>query len=270
MSNRGVSKMMVSIIMPMYNSASTLADSVASVIAQDYSSWELIIIDDHSSDDSLAIANTFADSDPRIIVLMTERNGGSGRARNKGIFRAKGELIAFLDSDDLWLRQKLDLQVRMFSDKKVNFVCSAYQRFNSVTLKTENVGVPEVLTFNDLITTNYIGCLTVVLRREAFSNLIFPEMRKRQDYALWLSLIRTGGNVHCLNYVLARYRFGHESTTSNKLGSIMNTWKVYREFLQLKFPYAMSCFVSYIVKGIFRTKFPRLSLVLGFSHSVKE
>ena len=270
MSIKDMSKMMVSVIMPMYNSASTLADSVASVIAQDYQLWELIIIDDHSSDDSIAIANTLADMDQRIIILKTERNVGSGKARNKGISQAQGELIAFLDSDDLWLPQKLDIQVRMFSDENVNFVCSAYQRFNSVTLKTENVGVPEVLTFDDLLKTNYIGCLTVVLRRKAFSNLIFPEMRKRQDYALWLSLIKVDGKVHCLNDVLARYRFGHESTTSNKLGSIMSTWKVYREFLQLKFTYAMSCFLSYIIKGVFRTKFPRLSLILGFSYSVKE
>ena len=262
--------MMVSIIMPMFNSASTLTDSVISVLAQDYQSWELIIVDDNSGDESLAVANKFADMDPRIVVLMTDRNVGSGGARNKGILKAKGDLIAFLDSDDLWLPQKLEKQVKMFSDKNINFVCSAYQRFNSVTFETENVGVPNVITFKNLLKTNYIGCLTVVLRRDAFNNLMFPDMRKRQDYALWLSLIRPGDNVHCVNHVLARYRHGHESVTSNKLGSVMSTWKVYREFLQLSFSSSAFYFFNYLVRGFVRTKFPLLSLFLGFSFSVKE
>jgi glycosyltransferase involved in cell wall biosynthesis len=262
--------MLVSIIMPTYNSANTLDDAVRSVLAQDYTLWELVIIDDQSSDKSLEIAETYAVIDPRISVLRTGQNVGSGGARNVGIDSSKGQLIAFLDSDDLWLPNKLDVQVKMFSDNRVSFVCSAYQRFNSVTHKTKNVGVPRLITFRDLLKTNYIGCLTVVLRRDAFNNLKFPEMRKRQDYALWLSLIRTGGNVHCSNHVLARYRHGHESTTSNKVGSVMSTWKVYREFLQLKFPSSIFCFLNYLIRGVLRTKFPRLSLFLGFSYSVKE
>ena len=256
--------------MPNYNSAGTLDEAVKSVLAQDYTLWELVIIDDQSSDKSLEKAEAYALSDPRISVLRTGRNVGSGAARNIGISSSKGELIAFLDSDDIWLPNKLDVQVKMFSDEKVSFVCSAYQRFNSVTHKTEDVGVPKVITFKDLLNTNYIGCLTVVLRRDAFNNLNFPEMRKRQDYALWLSLLRPGGSVHCLNHVLARYRHGHESTTSNKVGSIFSTWKVYAEFLQLKPASSIFYFLNYLIRGVLRTKFPGLSLFLGFSHSVKE
>jgi len=261
---------LVSVVMPLYNSASFVADSISSVIDQDYKTWELIIVDDHSLDNSLEIAKKYAAFDPRIIVLTTEKNIGSGGARNLGISRSKGELIAFLDSDDLWLPNKLDLQVRMFIDENVSFVCSAYQRFNTVTHKAENVGVPKLIVFKDLLKTNYIGCLTVVLRRDAFNNLKFPDMRKRQDYALWLSLIRPDDNVHCVNHVLARYRHGHESVSSNKLGSVMSTWKVYREFLQLSFSSSTFYFFNYLLRGFFRTKFPLLSLFLGFSFSVQE
>ena len=187
--------MLVSIIMPIYNSADTLAESVDSVVAQDYKLWELIIVDDHSSDNSLEMAEEYSRTDPRIVVIRTEKNVGSGGARNAGISHSKGELIAFLDSDDLWLSKKLDVQVMMFRDEKVSFICSAYQRFNSNTHSTDDVGVPSSLNFRDLLKTNYIGCLTVVLRRSAFNNLKFPEMRKRQDYALWLSLLKPGGKV---------------------------------------------------------------------------
>lgn len=262
--------MLVSIIMASYNSANTLDEAVRSVLAQDYTLWELIIIDDQSSDNSFQIAESYALTEPRISVLRTGRNVGSGGARNIGIGSSKGDLIAFLDSDDLWFPNKLDLQVKMFSDQRVSFVCSAYQRFHSVTHRTKNVGVPRLIVFEDLLKTNYIGCLTVILRRVAFDNLRFPEMRKRQDYALWLSLIRTGGYVHCSNHVLARYRHGHESTTSNKVGSIMSTWKVYREFLKLKFGSSTFYFLNYLVRGFFRTKFPRVSLFLGLSYSIKE
>lgn len=256
--------------MPSYNSSKTLDDAIRSVQAQSYKLWELIIIDDQSLDESFNIAMEYSLSDPRISVVRSDQNVGSGEARNIAINSANGELIAFLDSDDLWLPNKLDVQVEMFSDKSVTFACSAYQRFHNVTQRTENVGVPEFIEFNDLLKTNYIGCLTVVLRRDAYTNLKFPKMRKRQDYALWLSLIKTGGSVKCSNQVLARYRHGHESTTSNKVGSIMNTWKVYREFLELKLSACIFYFLNYLIRGFFRTKLPKLSLFLGFSYSVEE
>lgn len=262
--------MLVSIIMPTYNSAKTLDEAIQSVLSQEYTFWELVIIDDQSSDKSLKIAEAYANIDARISVLRTGKNLGSGCARNLGISRSKGELIAFLDSDDLWLPNKLAYQVNLFSDKRVSFVCSAYERFNTITQKTQNVGVPRLIVFKDLLKTNYIGCLTVVLRRDAFDNLKFPEMRKRQDYALWLSLIKTGGYVYCSNHILARYRHGHESTTSNKMGSIISTWKVYREFLQLKFGPSIFYFLNYLVRGFLRSKFPRLSLLLGFSYLIKD
>ncbi len=262
--------MLVSIIMPSYNSAKTLDDAVTSVLAQTYKSWELIIIDDKSIDKSLKIAKKYALDDPRISVLSTGNNIGSGRARNIGISSSKGELIAFLDSDDLWLPNKLEVQVKMFSDPRIAFVCSAYQRFNTITNETENIGVPKSIEFNELLKTNYIGCLTVVLRRNAYDSIKFPEMRKRQDYALWLSLIKKGGSVQCSNQILAKYRYGHESTTSKKMGSIMSTWKVYSEFLELKLPTSIFYFLNYLVRGLFRTKFPKLSLILGFSYPVKE
>jgi len=256
--------------MPTYNSEDTLDDAIKSVLAQDYKLWELIIIDDQSEDESIKIAEFYALNDERISVIKTDKNIGSGNARNLGINNSKGELIAFLDSDDLWLTNKLDVQVKMFSDKRTSFVCSAYQRFHNVTNKIENIGVPESIEFSELLKTNYIGCLTVVLRREAYKDLKFPDMRKRQDYALWLTLIKNGSCVQCLNQVLAKYRYGHDSITSNKLGSIMSTWKVYREFLELSLLTSFYYFFNYLIRGFFRTKLPRLSIFLGLSYPVQE
>ena len=254
--------------MPLYNSANTIEDAVQSVLSQKYELWELIIIDDNSSDNSIEIIKRYSSIDSRIIVYKTNKNVGSGQARNIGISHSSGELIAFLDSDDIWLSSKLSTQVKMFENKKVTFVCSGYQRFHTVTNRTENVGVPDIIRYKDLLKTNYIGCLTVILRKSAFKNLQFPDMRKRQDYALWLTLLKDGTKVYCLNQVLARYRHGHISTTSNKVKSIMHTWKVYRDFLEFNFLYSVYYFLQYLIRGFFRTKFPKSSIFFGFSYLI--
>lgn len=256
--------------MPLYNSADTIEDAVQSVLSQKYELWELIIIDDNSTDNSIEIIKRYSAIDSRIFVYKTKKNVGSGQARNIGISHSSGKLIAFLDSDDIWLSNKLKTQVKMFENKKVTFVCSGYQRFHTITNRTESVGVPDIIHYKDLLKTNYIGCLTVILRKSAFKNLQFPDMRKRQDYALWLTLLKDGAKVYCSNEVLARYRYGHISTTSNKLKSIMYTWRVYREFLEFNFLYSVYYFVQYLVRGFFRTKLPKSSIFLGFSYLINK
>jgi len=256
--------------MPLYNSADTIEDAVQSVLSQQYELWELIIIDDNSMDNSMEIAKRYSAIDSRIVVYKTKKNVGSGQARNIGISKSSGELIAFLDSDDMWLSHKLNTQVKMFQNKNVTFVCSGYQKFHNTTNKTESVGVPDRIYYEDMLKTNYIGCLTVILKRSAYKNLQFPDMRKRQDYALWLTLLKDGTKVYCSNEILARYRYGHISTTSNKIKSIMDTWKVYREFLDFNFFPSVNYFVHYLIRGFFRTKFPKLSIFLGFSYLINK
>lgn len=226
---------LVSIITPVHNSEQFLSHCIDSVLGQTYSYWEHILVDDCSSDGSKDLIKSFQKKDPRIKYHRLQKNSGAGIARNKGIEFAKGKYIAFLDSDDVWYPEKLKKQLHFMKQNNYNFTFTDYDQINEVGQRLSKVvKCKPIVTYNIALYKNPIGCLTVIYDVDFFGKQYMPSIRKRQDYALWLKLLKKT-NGYGLNECLASYRIGNESISSNKLDLLKYEWKIYREEENLPF-----------------------------------
>ena len=217
----------VSVIMPVFNSGRFVKAAVDSVISQTFTDWELIIVDDCSTDETPQIIADLASVDERIRVFRLPANTGSPAGpRNKGIEEAKARYIAFLDSDDRWLPTKLEEQIREMKGKKAALSCTAYDVINGSGARIGGFNVPSETTFTQLLTHNTLGCLTVMYDSAELGKRYFPYCG-HEDYALWLDIAREGIRVVGINNRLAEYRQRGGSVSSNKLKTL-------------------SCFLAYI------------------------
>ena len=196
----------VSVVTPIWNAAATLAETVASVRAQDFEDWEMLLIDDASTDGSPALARALADADPRIQVLTLPENGGPAAARNAGIRAARGRYIAFVDADDLWRPQKLARQIGFMRAGGHALTFSAYRRIAADGRPLGIVRPPVRVDRAELLKGNVIGCLTAVYDSAMVGRLEMPPIRRRQDYGLWLEILSRVPHAHALPEVLADYR----------------------------------------------------------------
>ncbi|EOH0493162.1 glycosyltransferase family 2 protein [Providencia rettgeri] len=197
-----VTQELVSIIMPCYNAEQYIKDSINSVLNQTYPHFELIIIDDLSTDNSINIINSFSDN--RIKLIQLTQNGGAGVARNTGIEAAQGRFIAFLDSDDLWRPNKLEAQLSHMIEGNYPLSYTQYQKFTQEG-KGKLVIPPNTVTYNELLYCNIIGCLTAVYDTKILGKQFMPLIRKRQDMGLWLKILAQGHTAYCCPQVLAEY-----------------------------------------------------------------
>jgi glycosyltransferase involved in cell wall biosynthesis len=220
---------LVSVVTPVFNAAATLAATVASVRAQSLADWELLLVDDASTDGSLGLARALAAADPRIRVLAREANGGAAAARNAAIRAARGRLVAFLDADDRWHPEKLARQTAFMAAHGHAFVYSAYRRVAPDGAPLGTVRPPPRVSREELLKGNVIGCLTAVYDSAVFGRAEMPDLRRRQDYGLWLRLLRTVPFAHGLSEPLADYRVAPASLSGGKLGAAAATWRLYRE-----------------------------------------
>lgn len=218
----------VSVITPVWNAADTLARTVASVQDQTQRDWEMILVDDGSSDASPQIAQTLAQRDPRLRVIGWSANQGAAAARNAAIRASRGRFIAFLDADDLWVPHKLETQLAFMAASGAPFVYSAYRRVDAAGAPLGLVRVPDRITRRALLRSNVIGCLTVVYDTECFGRAEMPDLRRRQDYALWLDLLDIVPEARGLPQVLADYRVRPGSLSAHKLTALAATWALYR------------------------------------------
>lgn len=240
----------VSVITPTYNSAKTIADTIESVIKQSYIHWELIIVDDKSMDETLSIVNGYMQIEPRIKLLTLDENKGAGYCRNKAIELAIGRFIAFLDSDDIWHPMKLEKQIRFMLDNKYALTYTAYNKIDQNGNVTKCINPPSNVDYAELIKSNVIGCLTAVYDTELVGKVYMPLIRKRQDMALWLKILKVIEFAWCLNEPLAFYREGHASLSSNKIKILASQWKFYRGYLRLNFFKSLWYFSFYIVRAL--------------------
>lgn len=220
---------MVSIIMPNYNSEKYIEAAIKSVLAQTYKNWELLLVDDCSSDNSLELAKAFEDE--RIRIFSTKENGGAALARNKGIEEAKGRWIAFLDNDDLWTSDKLEKQIPYMQNNGIAFSYTDYEVIdeNHTVISTFKPRL-DVCKYKDILKHNLIGCLTVVYDSEKLGKVFMPTNAvKREDMACWLSILKNGEEAHCLHECLAQYKVHSNSVSSNKLKMLKYQWQVYRK-----------------------------------------
>lgn len=222
---------MISIIMPSYNSARTIVSSIKSVQQQSYPHWELLITDDVSTDNTVKLVQQLASEDPRISIVVNPVNSGAGFSRNQSINRSKGKYIAFLDSDDLWLPNKLATQVAYMENTGAVFTYTAYQKFSDAGLGGV-VMPPTRVTHNQLLYGCVIGCLTAMFNAEVLGRQTMPLIRKRQDMGLWLKLLKICGEAHGIPEVLAHYRTD-SGMSQNKLNAAGYQWRFYRDVVGL-------------------------------------
>ena len=245
---------LVSIVTPAYNAARFVGETIQSVQAQTFGGWEMLIADDGSGDNTCGVVECFIRGDPRIILIRRETRGGPAAARNTALERACGRYIAFLDSDDLWLPEKLQRQLAFMRETGAVICYTAYRR---VTEDGARVGriitVPESLTYGQLLKNTAIATLTAMVDREQAGSFCMVEDR-REDYSLWLSLLRRGFVARGLNEDLARYRVVGGSDSSSRLRSAAGVWHIYRQIEKLSPPYATWCFLHYAVHACLRRR----------------
>lgn len=242
---------LVSIITPAYNAAEYISETIESVLAQTYEHWEILIVNDSSKDNTAEIVQSYADKDNRIKQINLKQNSGAAVARNTAIQNAKGRYIAFLDSDDLWKKEKLQKQLNFMQQNGFAFTFTAYEHFKEVKENIQNlVKLPRSLNYKQGLKGNQIGCLTVMLDRKQIQNIEFSR-QKHEDYILWLNILKQGITAYGLNESLALYRTGNsKSISSNKLQSALWTWKVYRDTQKLSIFKSMYYMWFYVVNGI--------------------
>lgn len=243
-------KCLVSIITPSYNAEDFISESIASVFSQTYFNWELLIIDDCSSDNTISIVKEFAERDSRIRYFSTERNTGSpALPRNIGIEQANGDYIAFLDSDDIWLPHKLEEQLAFIQEHGYDFVYSNYEKM-SWDGKRENriVKVKNSSSYRDILKTNEIPCLTVLLRKDLLKDVRFKSIPK-EDYACWLGILKKGYTAYNTGKIHAVYRESKQSRSGNKFKMFREQWHVLRKIEKIKFFPALYFIIIYAIRG---------------------
>ncbi|TRO67361.1 glycosyltransferase family 2 protein [Christiangramia sabulilitoris] len=223
---------LVSVIMPAYNSEAFIAESIQSVLDQTYSNWELLIIDDASTDSTPSIIQEFLGKDYRIRFLKNSTNRGTHHTRNKGIKAAQGDFIAFLDADDLWKPEKLKTQLNFLSEHDLNACYSSYELIseNGERINKKVMALP-VLSYAKLLKANYVGNLTGIYNSKMLGKIYSPQISKRQDWALWLEVIKKGGSMQGIQEALAVYRIRKNSISRNKLEMLRYNYRVYHDIL---------------------------------------
>lgn len=223
---------LVSVIMPAYNSAVFLEAAIKSVLEQEYTNLELFVIDDASSDNSASIVQDFMQEDSRVKLLQNAFNEGTGAARNKGIRAAEGTFITFLDADDLWLPGKLKTQVEFMLKNDLEMSFSSYLLMEEDgTLLPRVVEALPVLTYQKLLKSNYVGNLTGIYNVTKTGKIYAPLVRKRQDWALWLSILKRRGSTKSIREPLAVYRLRRDSISNNKIALLRYNFGIYSNFL---------------------------------------
>lgn len=195
---------LVSIIMPSYNTAKYIKGSIQSVINQTYTNWELIIVDDCSTDNTDEVVKSI--SDDRIHYIKNEKNSGAAVSRNRALCEAKGKWIAFLDSDDLWMPQKLEEQIVFMKDNNYHFSYTNYEEIDEQSNRSRcTVTGPKKITKTGMYNYCWPGCLTVMYDAEYIGLIQIADIKKNNDYAMWLKVCKKA-NCHLLNKTLAQYR----------------------------------------------------------------
>ncbi|PEZ86250.1 glycosyl transferase [Bacillus cereus] len=241
----------VSIITPSYNANSFIKKTIQSVQSQTYKNWEMIIIDDVSKDNTCKLIKEESKKDNRIRLIELKENSGAAIARNTGINDARGKYVAFLDSDDLWLPEKLEKQLDFMQNNDIAFSFTGYQIMNQDgTLTDKIVHVPGKINYNGLLKNTIIGCLTVMVDIEKLGRIQMPNIRTRQDTATWLKILREGHYAYGLDEVLSQYRKVEKSISSNKFKMAKMNWKLYREIEGLSILKSAWCFGNYALNGV--------------------
>lgn len=223
---------LVSIITPTYNSEKFIKETINSVIQQNYNNWEMIIVDDCSKDKTIEFVKNVIKENKKFTLISLKENVGAGIARNIAIKKAKGKYIAFLDSDDIWSKNKLEKQINFMEENNYNFTFTDFHRINEDGKIIKKLKVPKITTYRKNLYYNVVQTSTVIYNQEKLGKIYMPEIRKRQDYGLFQKILeKTKG--YGLNEDLMTYKVRKQSLSFNKRELIKWQWKFYREVLNL-------------------------------------
>lgn len=243
---------LVSIITPAFRAASFIGETIKSVIAQTYPNWEMLIAEDCSPDDTREVIRQWALVEPRVKLVSMERNGGPALARNAALELAKGRWIAFLDSDDLWLPDKLERTIAHAQARQAALVFTGFRRISADGSATGRyVDVPYTLSYHQLLGNTAIATSTVMLDR----NLVGEVRMKKtyyDDFSCWLQILKRGHLAFGLDEDLMRYRVMNQSVSRNKRRSALHVWRAYRDLEKLNLPLSLWYFSRYAIRGLLK------------------
>lgn len=243
----------VSIITPSYNSSLFISHTIQSVLSQSYQNWEMIIVDDCSSDNSVKIIKEFKKKDKRIKLIPLYKNVGAAEARNIALREASGKFIAFLDSDDMWYPYKLEKQLAFMQNNEYPFTYTAYERINQDNSRIiNNIYVPHKISYNEFLKNTIIGTLTVLIDKQKTGYFEMPNIRSSHDMALWCKLLKKGFNAYGLNEILSSYRIVDSSNTAKKWKAAKDVWIVYREIEHLNILKSTYYFICYAFNAVLK------------------
>lgn len=242
---------LVSIITPVYNAEDFIEETILSVQDQTYEKWEMLLVDDCSSDSSAEKIRNLAEGDERIKYIRLEQNSGAAFTRNIGLDMAKGNYIAFLDSDDVWKRDKLQVQVDFLKENKVGFCFTSYRYFLETGQLLQKVArAPHRIDYNGLLKNTIIGCSTVLIDRNILGDFRMINVRRGQDTATWLQLLKKTDYAYGIYEDLVLYRVVNGSLSNNKLKAIKRTWNTYRNIEGLSIVKSAYVFVFYAYNAL--------------------
>ena len=246
---------MVSVIMPAYNAERFVEAAIRSVMAQTITDWELLVLEDGSTDGTALVVQKLAQEDHRIHFLPNVSNMGVARTRNRGLDLCRGRYIALLDSDDIWLPDKLEKQLELAERTGADIVYCSYGIIDEYGNKMcDDFLVPPEVNFEDFLSRSVISCSTVLFSRQIADQYRFMTAFYHEDLALWLQLLQDGFKACGVEQVMAHYRIMKGTRASNKLKSAINRWRIYRQYLHLPIGKSCALMVEYALKGIKKYK----------------
>lgn len=225
---------LVSIIMPTYNCGKFIGETLESVLSQTYGNWEIIIIDDCSNDNTKEIVETYSSKDERIKYFCLDVNSGAAVARTEAMKKAEGEYMAFLDSDDLWMPDKIEKQLKFMKSNEYAFSCTSYEQIDEEGQCLERViKAIQKTDYNRLLLDCPVGNSSVMYNVKKMGRFEVPNIRKRNDDALWLQMLKKEKYIWGMPDVLMKYRIRKNSISSNKLAVVKYHWILYRDIEHL-------------------------------------
>lgn len=228
-----IKEQLCSVIMPLYNSEKYIKEAVLSVLEQTYKNLELIIIDDCSTDDSKKIVNKLSLVDKRIKTVFLTENKGCADARNIGLTMSQGQYVAFIDSDDIWEKEKLEKQINVLENNNVDISFTAYKIINENKVLIKNRAIKKEIKYTDLLKENSVAFSTVICKKNKLSKIQFKKEWFHEDYVFLLDLLKNKCRAQGANTILVSYRLHSQGRSFNKFNAAKYRWKIYRYYLNL-------------------------------------
>lgn len=245
----------VTVVTPAWNCEKYIEATIRSVQNQSYTNWEMIVVDDCSTDRTVEIVEKISNQDPRVKLLRQEENKGAGAARTRSMQNASGRFIAYLDADDIWKPEKLEKQIAFMKEKECGFSCTSYEVISDDGAPLRKyVHMLAVVDYVGFLTNNLLQTVGIMVDTQIVDKkyLVMPDIRRRQDAATWLQILKAGYKCYGLDEILAEYRRAENSLSSNKLKAIKGVWSLYRDIEHLSLPFSCYCFFRYAVLAVWK------------------